>query len=112
MIVMFLEKVPAGVRGELTRWLLEVQSGVFIGHISARVRDLLWEKCIKDAKGGGVFQAWSTNTEQHYAMRCFGDMDRRIVDVEGIELILIPGETEKHKKRSKFLNADRTADSV
>ncbi|MCD6345555.1 MAG: type I-E CRISPR-associated endoribonuclease Cas2, partial [Anaerolineae bacterium] len=45
MVVMILEKVPVGVRGELTRWLLEIKTGVFVGHISARVRDKLWEKC-------------------------------------------------------------------
>lgn len=90
MVVMILEKVPAGVRGELTHWLIEVKTGVFVGHISARVRDKLWEKCVKAKRVGGVTQIWSTNTEQRFQMRMAGDTAREIVDFEGLQLIRIP----------------------
>ena len=93
MIVMILEKVPARLRGELTRWLLEPHTGVFVGHVNAMVRDRLWEKCCKQRGGaGGVLQAWSTNTEQRFKMRMHGQTRRRIVDFEGIQLICIPEE--------------------
>ncbi|MBN1977400.1 MAG: type I-E CRISPR-associated endoribonuclease Cas2 [Anaerolineae bacterium] len=90
MVVMILEKVPARVRGELTRWLIEPKTGVFVGHVSARVRDKLWEKCTTARGAGGVTQIWSTNTEQHFQMRMAGDTTRRIVDFEGLQLICIP----------------------
>ena len=38
MVVMILERVPVLLRGELTRWLLEVRAGVFVGTMSAGVR--------------------------------------------------------------------------
>ena len=90
MIVMVLRKVPAGVRGELSRWLVEVKTGVFVGHVSARVRDKLWEKCVRAKRIGGVTQIWSTNTEQRFEMRMSGDTSREIVDFEGLQLIRIP----------------------
>ena len=90
MIVMILRKVPAGVRGELSRWLVEVKTGVFVGHVSARVRDKLWEKCVRAKRIGGVTQIWSTNTEQRFEMRMSGDTSREIVDFEGLQLIRIP----------------------
>ncbi len=90
MIVIVLEKVPLSLRGELTRWLLEVKNGVFVGHVSARVRDKLWQKCCKAKQTGGVTQIWSTNTEQRYKMRMCGDTQREIVDFEGLQLIRIP----------------------
>ena len=90
MVVMILEKVPLRVRGELTRWLLEIKPGVFVGHLSARVRDKLWEKCARAKGMGGVTQVWSTNTEQHFAMRMVGDTTREIIDLEGLQLIRIP----------------------
>ncbi len=43
MIAMILESVALSLRGELTRWLLEPQAGVFVGNISAMVRHKLWE---------------------------------------------------------------------
>lgn len=101
MVVMILEKVSASVRGELTRWLLEIRSGVFIGHVNARVRDKLWEKCAYKNNSGGVLQAWNSNTEQHYTMRMCGDTSRWIVEEEGLQLIKIPGESEKFEKRVK-----------
>ena len=44
MVVLILERVPPGLRGELTRWFLEPQAGVFVGRVSAAVRERLWEK--------------------------------------------------------------------
>lgn len=90
MLVMVLEKVPASTRGELTRWLIEVKTGVFVGHVSARVRDKLWAKCVKAKRIGGVTQIWSTNTEQRFQMRMAGNTAREIVDFEGLQLIRIP----------------------
>lgn len=99
MLVMVLEKVSASQRGELTRWLLEVRSGVFIGHVNARVRDKLWAKCIGNNPAGGVVQAWSSNTEQHFQMRLAGDTSRWITLNEGLQLIKVPGAPQKFIKR-------------
>jgi CRISPR-associated protein Cas2 len=97
MVVMILEKVPASLRGELTRWLVEPHSGVFVGHVNATVRDRLWDKCCKAKRAGGVVQAWSTNTEQRFKMRVTGATRRSVVDFDGLQLIRLPpaqdGET-------------------
>ena len=87
MLVMFLEKVSVSLRGELTRWLIEPQPGVFVGHVSALVRDRLWEKCIKQRGEGGIIQIWSTNTEQRFDIRSWGNTDREMVNHEGIWLV-------------------------
>ncbi len=93
MIVMILETVPISLRGELTRWLIEPHPGVFVGHVSAMVRDRLWDKCCKRLKkGGGVIQLWSTNTEQKFQMRAFGLTAREIANFDGLQLVRIPPE--------------------
>lgn len=90
MLLMILEKVPTGLRGELSRWLIEPRTGVFVGHVSAMVRDRLWQKCCKNAAAGGVLQVWSTNNEQRFAIRSYGDTSRTVVECEGLQLIQIP----------------------
>ena len=90
MMVMVLESVPVGLRGELTRWLIEPHPGVFVGHVSGMVRDRLWLKCCQGLKGGGLVQIWSTNNEQRFQMRAFGDTRRDVVDFEGLQLIRLP----------------------
>jgi CRISPR-associated protein Cas2 len=90
MHVLILQSVPAGVRGEIGKWLVEPFPGVFVGHLSARVRDLLWTKCINDQRIKGVVQIWQTNNEQRFAMRGHGVLRRDVVDIEGITLVRIP----------------------
>jgi CRISPR-associated protein Cas2 len=90
MIVMILEKVPLRLRGELSRWLIEPKTGVFVGHVNAMVRDRLWEKCSNARGTGGVVQVWSINNEQRFSMRTSGETSRRIVELEGLQLIQIP----------------------
>ena len=90
MIVMVLEKVPLRLRGELTRWLMEPRTGLFVGHVNAMVRDRLWQKCCNARGMGGVIQLWSTNNEQHFAMRMNGDTSRQIVELEGLQLTQVP----------------------
>ncbi len=94
MVVIILEKVPPALRGVLTRWMLEPHPGVFVGHLSARVRDKLWERCLKAKRRGGVIQIWSTNNEQRFAMRMDGIEGREIVDWEGIQLIRLSPKEE------------------
>lgn len=89
MVVMILEKVSVSLRGTLTRWLLEPHSGVFVGHVSALVRDQLWDKCTLAKGVGGVIQIWSTNNEQHFAMRMAGDTKRLVIDNEGMNLVMV-----------------------
>lgn len=98
MMVMILESVTTGLRGELSRWLIEPHTGVFVGQVSARVRDRLWEKSVQRKKAGGVIQIWTTNTEQHYQIRMSGNTNRNLIEVEGLQLIQIPGEFEKAKR--------------
>ena len=93
MMMIVLQNVPKKLRGELARWMLEPSPGIFIGHVSARVRDFLWEKCNAECKNGGVVQAWNTNNEQHFTMRMDGNTKRSVVDMEGLQLVYIPNNT-------------------
>ena len=52
MVVMILESVPPSLRGEITRWMIQPKAGVFVGKVSAMVRDKLWEKVRRAARGG------------------------------------------------------------
>ena len=91
MVVMILEKVSKSLRGELTRWLIEPRAGVFVGDVSALVRDKLWEKCCtRITAGAGAVQIWTTNNEQGYDVRVWGHIQRRIVDYEGLKLVCVP----------------------
>ena len=90
MVVMILERVPVGLRGELTRWMLEPKSSVFVGKMPAIVRDKLWEKVCDGARGGAAILIHSSDTEQGYTMKLWGNTSRMVVDKEGLLLVQIP----------------------
>lgn len=92
MLMMILDNVPEQLRGELTRWLLEPKTGVFVGQVSAMVRDKLWQRCLKEKGIGGVVQAWGTNNEQGFALRTAGKLGRELIDMEGVQLVRLPSK--------------------
>jgi len=103
MVVIVLEKVPKRLRGELSRWMVEVSTGVFVGSMSALVRDLLWEKCKEKKTVGRCCQMYRTNNEQGYAIRTHGDSTRTLVDFDGLTLVAVQNaEWQRiHAKRRK-----------
>lgn len=44
MLVVVTENVPPRLRGRLAIWLLEVRAGVYVGVVSARIREMIWEQ--------------------------------------------------------------------
>lgn len=72
MVVVVLTACPVGLRGDLTMRLLEISPGVFVGYVSARVRDGLWARILQLVRNGGAIMAYSASNEQHLAFRPFG----------------------------------------
>lgn len=99
MVVMILENAPPALRGELTRFMIEPKAGVFVGKVSALVRDKLWELCV--ARGGrlGIVQVWSDANEQGFSIRMSGDTSRMVRDYEGLKLVSIPDESHAVRVR-------------
>ena len=89
MVVIVIDTAPAKLRGELTKWLTEVKPGVFTGQVSAMVRDRLWNKVYENEMFTGAVMLYSMNTEQGFAMEMCGDPKRRVVDVNGLQLISV-----------------------
>lgn len=69
MIVVVLSVTPEKLRGELTRWLLEIAAGVYVGHVPARVRELLWARIVADVGHGRALMVWSRRGEQRLDFR-------------------------------------------
>lgn len=72
MITLVLSKVPEGIRGHLTKWLLEVAPGVFVGKVNPRIRDELWEITLRGIGGGTALMILTAKTEQGFEIRNSG----------------------------------------
>lgn len=89
MTVVILTACPPGLRGHLTRWLLEISPGVFVGVVPARVRDLIWDRIVEMVARGRAIMVHSTRGEQRLAFRTHGH-DWAPVDYDGIQLMRRP----------------------
>lgn|SRR5690606_33654903 len=92
MTVMILERVAPSLRGDLSRWMIELKAGVFVGRLSGLVRDNLWNRCLKLARDedGTILQVWATNNEQGFDLRAHNPKGHIPVLLEDIWLILVP----------------------
>ena len=90
MIVLILERVTPGLRGELTRWLIQPKTGVFVGNIPARVRDLLWDRVCRSRRNGAAVLIHSDDTEQGFSVRTAGATSKLMTDFDGLWLPKTP----------------------
>jgi CRISPR-associated protein Cas2 len=86
MTVIVLTAVPPGLRGHLTRWLLEISPGVYIGFVSARVRELIWERVVEYVAEGRALMVHAAPGEQRLEFQVHGH-DWTPVDYDGITLM-------------------------
>ncbi|WP_412538628.1 type I-E CRISPR-associated endoribonuclease Cas2e [Longispora sp. K20-0274] len=91
MTVIVLTACPAGLRGHLTQWLLEIAAGIYVGHISARVRDRLWTRVVELAGPGRAILIYQQRGEQRLAFRVH-DHQWEPVDHDGVILMRRPND--------------------
>ncbi|QPK78810.1 type I-E CRISPR-associated endoribonuclease Cas2 [Corynebacterium lizhenjunii] len=104
MIVLVVTACPAGLRGDLTKWLLEISPGVFVGRPSARVRELLWDRCVELSKDGRAILVFQTDNEQGLDFRVHRH-DWEPVDFDGITLMRRPVSRAPTKRRTGWSKA-------
>ena len=107
MIVLHLTSCPIGLRGDLTKWLMEISAGVFVGRVSARIREKLWERVRLLCKNGRAIMVYSAANEQGLNFRIHGDTWEPI-DFDGLKLMLRPSASrlkQTHTPKTGFSNA-------
>lgn len=86
-VVVVTENVPPRLRGRLAIWLLEVRAGVYIGDISRRIREMIWQQLDAGYGEGSVVMAWASPTESGYDFQTLGRNRREPIDYDGLRLV-------------------------
>ena len=100
MLVIVVENVPPRLRGRLGLWLVEVRAGVYVGKVSRRVREMIWDNLEHGVEEGNAVMVWSSNTESGFDFLTLGANRRIPVDMDGIKLVsfLPEGAVEAEEK--------------
>ena len=94
MLVTVVENAPPRLRGRLAIWLLEIRAGVYVGKVSRRVREMIWEQIEKGIEDGNAVMAWSTNTESGFDFMTLGANRRIPVEMDGVKLVSFLPESD------------------
>lgn len=87
MLVIVVENVPPRLRGRLGLWLVEVRAGVYVGDVTRRVREMVWENLQQGYGAGNVVMVWTSNNESGFDFMSLGENRRIPVEVDGVKLV-------------------------
>lgn len=89
MTIIVLTDCPPRLRGDLTKWLMEINTGVYVGNLNPRVRYALWERVCDHVKSGRATMVYRANNEQHMQFRVH-NTTWGPVDFDGLTLMRRP----------------------
>ena len=91
--VITIKKVPESLRGDLTRWMQEITTGVYVGNYNSRIREYLWKRVTDTVGNGEAMICYSCRNEIGYSfLTC--NSERQVVDYDGVPLVLIPSQNK------------------
>lgn len=102
MLVITISNCPSKLRGDLTKWLIEIDTGVFVGNLNPRVRDAVWQRIGENIGNGRATMVFGTNGEQKLKFRICNS-DWVPVDFDGITLVkrILSSQNNEKKMSTK-----------
>lgn len=89
MIIVVLTDCPPKLRGDLSKWLFEINTGVYVGRVSARVREALWSRICESINQGQATMVYPAPGEQKMEFRVH-NTTWEAVDYDGVKLMRRP----------------------
>ncbi len=102
MIVITLSDCPPKVRGDLSKWLIEINTGVYVGQVSARVREELWKRICENLHAGRATMVFHAMGEQHMDFRVH-NTTWEPVDFDGLKLMRRPLPSARKQSQTMVL---------
>lgn len=91
MTVITMSNAPVSLRGDLTKWMQEIATGVYIGNLNSRVREELWERVTQSVGKGQATLSYATRNELGYQFMTHRTKQIN-VSFDGIPLVMIRKE--------------------
>lgn len=104
MMVLVVAACPQGLRGDITKWLLEIAPGVFVGEPSARIREALWDRTRALSGSGRAIIVYSSDKEQGISFDTY-NYDWYPTDFDGLTLMMRPSATKNQQPKTGWSKA-------
>lgn len=101
LTVITLKNSTPSLRGDLSKWMQEIATGVYIGNFSSRIREQLWLRVIESVGNGEATLSYASRNEIGYRFETY-NTKRETIDCEGIPLVIFPSENVSDVQDIKF----------
>ena len=120
LTVITVKNAPQSLKGDLTKWMQEIATGVYVGNFNIKVREELWRRVKENVGDGEATISYAFRNEIGYSFDTI-HAKREVINCEGIPLVLLPltekidikasdigySKAAKFRKTKKFSNKKR-----
>jgi CRISPR-associated protein Cas2 len=99
VITLLLSRTPPRLAGFITRWMVEVQEGVYVGQATAKVRRELWDRVVAGLGRGRALMVWDSRNSQGLEFAVHNH-EWQAQDLDGLTLVNKPTTDEMRHSRA------------
>ncbi|MCB4943526.1 type I-E CRISPR-associated endoribonuclease Cas2e [Streptococcus mutans] len=99
--VITVKNVPQSLRGDLTKWMQEIATGVYVGNFNTRIREQLWARVQASVGSGEATISFAYRNEIGYQFDTI-NAQRNVIDYDGIPLVFLPSPKDNIKNVDKL----------
>ncbi len=97
--VITVTNAPPSLRGDLTRWMQEIATGVYVGNFNSRIREELWKRVVDRIGNGQATITYAHQNEIGYNFET-KNTESIVIDYDGVPLVLIPNKNQIKEKNN------------
>ena len=101
LTVITLKNSPPSLRGDLTKWMQEISTGVYVGNFNTKIREELRDRIVESVGSGEATMTYATRNEIGYKFETHNS-NKILIDFDGIPLVFIPTNPKESKKENKL----------
>lgn len=105
LTVITLKNSPPSLRGDLTKWMQEISTGVYVGNFNSKIRAELWKRIVESVGTGEATMSYAFRNEIGYNFETHNST-KIPMDFDGIPLVFTPiKKTETTDQKLGFSKA-------
>ena len=101
LTVITLKNSPPSLRGDLTKWMQEISTGVYVGNFNTKIREELWDRVVESVGSGEATMTYAYRNEIGYKFETHNS-NKIPIDFDGIPLVFTPINQKESKKENKL----------
>lgn len=101
LTIITLKNSPPSLRGDLTKWMQEISTGVYVGNFNTKIREKLRERVVESVGSGEATMTYAYRNEIGYKFETHNS-SKISIDYDGIPLVFTPSSPQKDKNKNKL----------